>query len=218
MKENQKIFSNPVSETNHFNFFDSPYVKSSTNLLPNDDSEAQNDQGSDDESPHVDGTESLDSEATHNVDGTESAHNDSEATHNVDGTESSDSEATHNVDGTESVHSDSGATLDELVTTSLIDHNIVELNSTSEGNGINIHNVDHEPMTQRRSGRTSKLPTKFSDFVLDSKVKYGIDKVVNYSKLSKDNYCFSTNLNKSFEPNTFHEACKYKEFDHCHEY
>ncbi|PWA59936.1 hypothetical protein CTI12_AA386370 [Artemisia annua] len=149
--------------------------------------EAQNDQDRGDESPHADGTESSDDISL-------------------------DSGATHNVDGTESLNSESGATLDELVTTFPIDHNIVESNSTSEGNGSNngsnIPNVDPEPITQRRSGRASKLPAKLSDFVLDGKVKYGIDKVVNYSKLSTDNYCFSTNLNKSFEPNTFHEACQ----------
>ncbi|PWA81405.1 Actin-binding FH2 [Artemisia annua] len=109
--------------------------------------EAHNDQGSDDESPHVDGTES------------------------------SDSEATHNVDGTESVHNVSGATQDDVVITPRYDNNIVDSNSTSEGNGFNIPNVVNEPITQRRSGRTSKLPTKLSDFVLDGKVKYGIDKV-----------------------------------------
>ncbi|PWA68351.1 hypothetical protein CTI12_AA309440 [Artemisia annua] len=61
--------------------------------------EAHHDQDSGDESPHVDGTGS--SEGT-----------------------SPDPGATHNVDGIESLNSESGATLDELVATSLIDHNI----------------------------------------------------------------------------------------------
>lgn len=134
MKENHKTFSKPTSETNHLNFFDSPYVKCSSNLLPNDDSEAQNDQDSVDEYPHVDGTESSDDTSL-------------------------DSGATHNEDGTESLNSESGATLDELVTTFPIDHNTVESSSTSEGNGFNIPNVVHEPITQRRSNRTSKLPS-----------------------------------------------------------
>ncbi|GKE17903.1 ribonuclease H-like domain-containing protein, partial [Tanacetum coccineum] len=129
MKENQKIFSNPISKINHFNFFDTPYVKSSSNLLPNDDSEANNDQGSDSLSDNI------------------------------------------------SLYSDSGATHDDLVITSSIDNNIVDHNSTSEGNNFNIQNVVNEPITQRRPERTSKLPTKLFDFVLDNKVKYGIDRV-----------------------------------------
>ncbi|GJZ33299.1 putative RNA-directed DNA polymerase [Tanacetum coccineum] len=194
MKENQKIFSNPISKINHFNFFDTPYVKSSLDLLPNDDSEANNDQGSGDKSLHVDGIESSSDNTSLN----------SEAIHNVDGTDS----LSDNI----SLYSDSGATQDDLVITSLIDNNIVDHNSTSEGNGFNIQNVVNEPITQRRSEITSKLPTKLSDFVLDNKVKYGIDRVVNYSNLSKDNYCFATNLNKTFEPNIFHDACKNKEW------
>nr|GEU38019.1 hypothetical protein [Tanacetum cinerariifolium] len=59
---------------------------------------------------------------------------------------------------------------------------------------------------------TSKLPTKLYDFVLDDKVKYKIGRVVNYSKLSKENYCFASKLNKTFEPKTFHEACNKKEW------
>ncbi|GJT37651.1 putative RNA-directed DNA polymerase [Tanacetum coccineum] len=38
--------------------------------------------------------------------------------------------------------------------------------------------------------------------------KYGLEKVMNYSKLSSGNYCFSTSLNKSTEPSTFYEAIK----------
>ncbi|GJX72276.1 ribonuclease H-like domain-containing protein [Tanacetum coccineum] len=60
----------------------------------------------------------------------------------------------------------------------------------------------------RRSSRPSKLPAKLNDFVLDSKLKYGIEKHVNYSKLNNVNYCFATTLNKSVEPTNYYEAIK----------
>ncbi|GKD21603.1 hypothetical protein Tco_1223306 [Tanacetum coccineum] len=56
----------------------------------------------------------------------------------------------------------------------------------------NINNGD-EPQTVRRSGRVSNLPSKFNDFMLPSNKKYGIEKHVNYSKLSSVNYCFAKN-------------------------
>ncbi|GKA04083.1 ribonuclease H-like domain-containing protein [Tanacetum coccineum] len=111
-----------------------------------------------------------------------------------------------------SLGSNSGATQDEDTINFQIDNNIVDSGSISEGNGFNIQNVVSEPTYERRSSGTSKLLTKLSDFVLDGKIKYGIDRVVNYSKLSKENYCFATNLNKTFEPKTFHEACNNKEW------
>ncbi|GJQ88928.1 ribonuclease H-like domain-containing protein [Tanacetum coccineum] len=43
-------------------------------------------------------------------------------------------------------------------------------------------------------------------------VKYGIQKHVNYSKLSKENYCYSTSLNKIIEPSTYHQACTSKDW------
>nr|GEX49704.1 ribonuclease H-like domain-containing protein [Tanacetum cinerariifolium] len=96
------------------------------------------------------------------------------------------------------------ATMDYIAHSSN-DDNIVEQNSTSEGNQ-NIENLDSEPVVQRRSRRVSNLPTKLSDFVFDDKVKYGIQKHVNYSKLSTENYRFSTNLNKTIEPTSYHQA------------
>ncbi|GJY42069.1 ribonuclease H-like domain-containing protein [Tanacetum coccineum] len=56
----------------------------------------------------------------------------------------------------------------------------------------------------RRSSRKTSMPKKFSDF----KVKYNIDKHVNYSYLSLENFNFSTSLNKFVEPKTFNEASK----------
>nr|GEU76906.1 ribonuclease H-like domain-containing protein [Tanacetum cinerariifolium] len=59
-----------------------------------------------------------------------------------------------------------------------------------------------------RSSRKTSMPKKFSDFKVDSKVKYSIDKHVNYSNLSVENFNFSTSLNKIIEPKTFDEATK----------
>ncbi|GJU92472.1 putative RNA-directed DNA polymerase [Tanacetum coccineum] len=75
-----------------------------------------------------------------------------------------------------------------------------QTNSEGEGNGLKFFT--------RKSSRKTKLPTKLGDFVLDKKVKYGLDKYVNYSNLSRENYVFSTNLNKIYEPKTYNEACK----------
>nr|GEU99220.1 ribonuclease H-like domain-containing protein [Tanacetum cinerariifolium] len=60
---------------------------------------------------------------------------------------------------------------------------------------------------RRSSGKTC-MPKKFSDFKVDSKVKYSIDKHVNYSILSVENFNFSTSINKIVEPKTFDEASK----------
>ncbi|GJZ40642.1 ribonuclease H-like domain-containing protein [Tanacetum coccineum] len=65
-----------------------------------------------------------------------------------------------------------------------------------------------EQPSVRRSSRPSKLPAKFNDFMLDSKLKYGIEKHVIYSKLNSVNYCFATTLNKSVEPSTYYDAVK----------
>ncbi|KAF5811547.1 putative RNA-directed DNA polymerase [Helianthus annuus] len=61
-------------------------------------------------------------------------------------------------------------------------------------------------MLHRRSTRTSVFPSKFDDFIVNSKVKYGIEKVVNFSNLSFENKCFATMLSKSFEPRSYKEA------------
>ncbi|GJZ45556.1 retrovirus-related pol polyprotein from transposon TNT 1-94 [Tanacetum coccineum] len=87
----------------------------------------------------------------------------------------------------------------------------VAQSSTSEENH-NVTNVNSDQPNLRKSSRTSKLPTKLPEFVLDDKVKYGINKHVNYSNLSEENYCFSTNLNKTLEPSSYQEACTDKDW------
>ncbi|GKB02655.1 ribonuclease H-like domain-containing protein [Tanacetum coccineum] len=62
---------------------------------------------------------------------------------------------------------------------------------------------------QRRSSRQSVFPRNYNDFVVDSKVKYGIEKYVVYSKLNTENFCFVTQLKKNHEPKSFLEASKY---------
>nr|GEV07428.1 zinc finger, CCHC-type [Tanacetum cinerariifolium] len=70
------------------------------------------------------------------------------------------------------------------------------------------HGPEEGQPNVRRSSRPSKMPAKFNDFMLDSKLKYGIEKHVNYSKLNTANYCFATTLNKSVEPTTYYDAVK----------
>nr|GEV40426.1 ribonuclease H-like domain-containing protein [Tanacetum cinerariifolium] len=60
----------------------------------------------------------------------------------------------------------------------------------------------------RWSSRPSKLPAKLNDYVVDSKLKYGIEKHNNYAKLNYINYYFTTTLNKSVELVTYYEAIK----------
>nr|GFC94076.1 putative reverse transcriptase, RNA-dependent DNA polymerase, Gag-polypeptide of LTR copia-type [Tanacetum cinerariifolium] len=60
--------------------------------------------------------------------------------------------------------------------------------------------------TLRRSSRQSKLPPKLNDYVLNNKVRYGLDKFANHTWLSFENYGFISNINISFEPKSYEEA------------
>ncbi|GJU61238.1 RNA-directed DNA polymerase, eukaryota [Tanacetum coccineum] len=59
----------------------------------------------------------------------------------------------------------------------------------------------------RRSSRKS-MPTKYSDYVFNNNVKYGLDEIVNCSSISIENFVFTTSLNKIHEPSTYVEAVK----------
>ncbi|GKD61464.1 ribonuclease H-like domain-containing protein, partial [Tanacetum coccineum] len=91
-----------------------------------------------------------------------------------------------------------------------------ENNNNSEGNDL--HDQSHEEVSQanndvqnlRRSSRTSVFSRNFNNFVFDSKVKHGLEKYVNYSYLSKGNYCFATMLNKGVEPKNYLDASQHK--------
>ncbi|KAJ0746343.1 putative RNA-directed DNA polymerase [Helianthus annuus] len=58
----------------------------------------------------------------------------------------------------------------------------------------------------RKSSRKSVFPKRFDEFVVQGKVKYGVEKVVNYSNLSVENMCLVSSLNKSVEPSSYSEA------------
>ncbi|GJY94273.1 ribonuclease H-like domain-containing protein [Tanacetum coccineum] len=81
-----------------------------------------------------------------------------------------------------------------------------EGNVHNNQNGEDPTNVLETSPVLRRSSRQRNLPSKLNDFVVGSNVKYGLEKYVCYSKLSGTNFCFSTTLNKSFEPKTYLEA------------
>ncbi|GJV48882.1 ribonuclease H-like domain-containing protein [Tanacetum coccineum] len=91
-----------------------------------------------------------------------------------------------------------------------------ENNNNSEGNVFHGHSqeginqVNNDVSNLRSSSRPFVFSRNFNDFVVDSKVKYGLEKFVNYSHLSKRNYCFATMLNKSFKPKTYLEASEHK--------
>ncbi|GJZ43745.1 ribonuclease H-like domain-containing protein [Tanacetum coccineum] len=95
------------------------------------------------------------------------------------------------------------ATQDEGVTT-------LEENVFSKGNmDQNPNSISQDNQNLRRSSRQSVFPKNYNDFVVDSKVKYGIEKYVGYSKLNSENYCFITQLNKNIKPKSFFEASKF---------
>ncbi|KAI3500537.1 hypothetical protein L1887_36359 [Cichorium endivia] len=64
------------------------------------------------------------------------------------------------------------------------------------------------PVGFRRSSRNSRIPSKYDDFLVEGKYKFGIERSVGYSHLDSNSACFVATLNKSFEPSTFDEAVK----------
>lgn len=74
----------------------------------------------------------------------------------------------------------------------------------SEGtNEIDQETSTSEPMSVSKSRRESRLPVKFTDYVIEGKYKYGIEKSVNYSNLNLENLCFTSNIDKTKEPQSF---------------
>nr|GEW00241.1 ribonuclease H-like domain-containing protein [Tanacetum cinerariifolium] len=55
----------------------------------------------------------------------------------------------------------------------------------------------------RRSTRQTKLPSSLNDFIINGKVKYGVEKVVNYANLDHNSLCFAFGLNKSIKPTCY---------------
>ncbi|GKA28479.1 sodium/hydrogen exchanger 6, partial [Tanacetum coccineum] len=100
---------------------------------------------------------------------------------------------------------------DRLTTTQVDDQNWFEGNlqnsvpSTSQSSLTQINDEVQTPVL-RRSDWQSKPHVRLNDYGLNSNVKYGIEKYVNYSKLNSVNLCFATSLNKSIEPSCLSEA------------
>ncbi|GKE38158.1 ribonuclease H-like domain-containing protein [Tanacetum coccineum] len=71
-----------------------------------------------------------------------------------------------------------------------------------------IDHIDYEDVAEhvRRSSRQTKLPINLNDYVVDSKVKFGLNRVVNYFKLCGENLCFTPTLNKIFEPSNYKDS------------
>ncbi|GKB99374.1 ribonuclease H-like domain-containing protein [Tanacetum coccineum] len=89
----------------------------------------------------------------------------------------------------------------------------VEHNAVSEDDIVASETIPESvPTTSlpniRRSERTSIFLNKYNDFVVESKVKYGLENYVSYVNLSTENKCFTTELNKSIEPKSFYGASK----------
>nr|GEU85386.1 putative reverse transcriptase, RNA-dependent DNA polymerase, Gag-polypeptide of LTR copia-type [Tanacetum cinerariifolium] len=85
-------------------------------------------------------------------------------------------------------------------------HDDDQYNIVSEGDEFLIHPRDdiHQNIQDSqnfiRSSRTFVFPRNFNDYVVECKVKYSLEKYVNYSNLSKEIFCFASMLQKSVEP------------------
>ncbi|GJZ10573.1 ribonuclease H-like domain-containing protein [Tanacetum coccineum] len=75
-----------------------------------------------------------------------------------------------------------------------------------ENSEFNYETEELPANTLRRSSRQTKLSSSLNGFIVEGKVKYGVEKVVNYANLNHDNYCFVFALNKSVEPTCYEEA------------
>ncbi|KAL4591437.1 hypothetical protein LXL04_004402 [Taraxacum kok-saghyz] len=57
-----------------------------------------------------------------------------------------------------------------------------------------------------KSTRETFMPKKFSDYIVEGKYKFGVERFVNYSNLNPSCLCFVSNLDKTVEPRNFEEA------------
>ena len=62
------------------------------------------------------------------------------------------------------------------------------------------------PLGFRRSSRSTKIPSKYDDFVLGGKYKFGIERTIGYASLDSESKCFASILNKSVEPSNYRDA------------
>ncbi|GKE91566.1 putative RNA-directed DNA polymerase [Tanacetum coccineum] len=118
----------------------------------------------------------------------------------------------HENEGEHSQGPNAAATEDEMSTNHEDDRN----NIVFEGDESLIHPQDdiyqniQDFQNLRRSSRTFVFPKNFNDYVVESKVKYGLEKYANYSNLSKENFCFTYVLNKSVKPKSFLKASEHQ--------
>ncbi|GJR05694.1 ribonuclease H-like domain-containing protein [Tanacetum coccineum] len=80
------------------------------------------------------------------------------------------------------------------------------INDLYENSKLNSDTEELPANTLRRSSRQTKLPSSLNDFIVEGKVQYGVERVVNYANLNHDNYCFVSALNKSVKPTCYEEA------------
>ncbi|GJU41593.1 ribonuclease H-like domain-containing protein [Tanacetum coccineum] len=98
---------------------------------------------------------------------------------------------------------------DKFVATQNEEAATLKENVFSEGNLDQNPSLSHGVQNLIRPSRQSVFPNNPNDFVVESKVKYGLERYVGYSKLNSEFFCFVTQLNKTREPKSFFEASKY---------
>ncbi|KAJ0470826.1 putative RNA-directed DNA polymerase [Helianthus annuus] len=116
---------------------------------------------------------------------------------------SSSSESTHPVD-TQQPSSGDGMAGNQQVCEP--EPNTVRAESSDSNEESNLPEGTHT--TTRKSTRSVYIPKKFGDYVVEGKVKFGYERVVNYANLPPDNVCFASNVNKILEPSSYQEAIK----------
>ncbi|GJV75312.1 zinc finger, CCHC-type containing protein [Tanacetum coccineum] len=77
----------------------------------------------------------------------------------------------------------------QLNDNSFSEGNVPDLNISSDGYAPIFRsnlNIENGQSSVRRFSRSGKMPAKFNDYVVESNVKYGLEKHVNYSKLDNN--------------------------------
>lgn len=104
-------------------------------------------------------------------------------------------------------HGSNGSALENEVSATLENEN-AHSEGTFQDSPITDSQTNLQNQPVRRSERSSIFPNKYNEFVVDSKVRYGLEKFVSYANLNSENFYFTTKLNKLSEPKFFLEASK----------
>nr|GEZ42463.1 ribonuclease H-like domain-containing protein [Tanacetum cinerariifolium]GEZ43670.1 ribonuclease H-like domain-containing protein [Tanacetum cinerariifolium] len=110
---------------------------------------------------------------------------------------------------TEASQLSKNGTATQVKDTSLSEGNLSETkigSSSIPTHNLTFESIDRVQSEPKRSSRVSKIPVQLNDYVIDSKLKYGLEKHVSYAKLNSVNYCFATTLNKSVKPTNYYKA------------